>query len=232
VPFAIPAIIAAGGAIGGSLLSSHARKSAEARARNSPEAQAQSQLLQQQAGYGREAGDVAGRLLPTYEQGVNYLGDYWKNILGPDNHAALQAIAPLVRARESQTAGLLKSADFLPRGGASSDTYTKLYDDQSSDILDLLGNERTNARSNYGQLIGDVGARSAGLLSSASGSASSAASGYGSLLGTISGAGERAAAGTASSIGDFGRALGPLLIELMRRSRGSGSSGSGNDSWG
>jgi len=227
LPF-LPAIIGAGGSIASSALSSRSQRQAEERARNSPEAQAQTRLLNQQATYGRQAGDVAGRLLPTYEEGVSFLSDHWRKLLGEDNAEAFKAIAPLIRARQSQTGALLRSADFMPRGGGRGETYARMYDDEGADILDMLGTERRDARSSYAQLIGDVGARGSGLLQSASGSTGAAASGFSSLLGVTSGAGAAAGQRSAQTFGNLGASLGPLFIDIIRGMQGNRGSGSGS----
>lgn len=222
MPFAavLPAIIAAGASVGGGIISSKmsasAQKKAQEAAQNSPDAVAQRNLISQQAGYGKQAGDLAGALFPTYTDGVKYLGDYFKNFLGEDSDAAMRAAAPLLRLRKNQTAGLLRAQDFAPRGGGRGESLFNLYSDEAGDTYDILANERANARAGFEGLVGDVGARASGLLGEASGAAGSGASLLGQRVNQQFSAGQTAAARSDANVRDIGSGLGSLLIDLMR----------------
>ncbi len=224
MPF-IPAVIGAaligtGGSIASGIIGSKAQKNATKAMLESPLTQEQTRLARQQADYGKQAGDLAGRLLPQYEEGTNYLADYFKKFLGPDIGPAMEAASPLINARKRQTAGLVRSLDFAPRGGGRGESLFNLYSNESSDIFNLLNTERQNARQGYAGLIGDIGARGSGLLGAASGSSGSAASTLGLIQANAQQAGRVAGANVANTAGSIGAALGPLLVEWIKSSRG------------
>jgi hypothetical protein len=223
MPF-IPAVIGAsligaGGGIASGLIGAHAQSKAQKALLNSPLTQEQLALTRQQAGYGRQAGDLAGRLFPQYEEGVNYFQNYFKNFLGGDNDAAMQAAAPLLRLRKNQTQGLFRAQDFAPRGGGRGESLFNLRSNENSDIYDIISNERTNARTGYMGLVGDVGTRAQGLLGSAAGTTGAAASTLGLIQGNALQAGRDASENVGNAAGAIGSALGPLLVEWIRSSR-------------
>lgn len=224
MPFAaiLPAVIGAAGSIGGAALSSRAARRAQERAENSPLALAQRAQIEQQAQYGREAGDYARRLLPRYEQGVDSLSKYYLDLLGDDNTAALKAITPLVGARKDATRAALQTASYMPRGGGRGAELGRIYDSEQTDIWNLLASSRNDARANYSALIGDVGSRGQGLLGTAAGVAGSAANGYGSLVDRSLRAGEAARASTSQMTGQLGSALAPFLLQLLTGGGGGG----------
>jgi hypothetical protein len=222
VPWAaiIPAIAGLGGSLISSKMSSSAQKKAQEQAANSPDAIAQRNLINQQAGYGKQAGDIAGRLFPTYEAGVKELGDYFKSFLGEDHDAAMRSAAPLIRLRKGQTQGLLRGQDFAPRGGGRGEGLFNLYSDEQGDIYDTVAGERSSARQGFSQLIGDVGGRAQGLLASATGATGSSASLLGTVIDRNTAVGERASDRMNAQVGDIASGLGSLLIDLLRKKGG------------
>lgn len=220
MPLAIigAAAIGAGGAIGASALSAHAQSSAQKAAQTSPLALAQKAAIDQQTAYGKQAGDAGTALLPKYTAGVDYLSEYWKSVMSPDNSEALKAIAPLVQARKSMTAGNLNSLSFAPRGGGYGEAISGIYDSQNRDILNALAGERTNARSGFAQLTGDVGARATSLIGTGAGASGSSASALGSMNQTALNQGNLASANSTNTTNGFADALAPLLHSLIFKS--------------
>lgn len=209
------AVIGAGGSIGSSALASHAQSSAQKKAEQSPLALAQKAQIDQQSAYGKSAGDAGMALLPKYTAGVDYLSDYWKSVLSDNNSEAMKAIAPLVQARKSMTAGNLRSLSFAPRGGGYGEAVSGVYDSQNRDILNLLAGERTNARTSFANLTGDVGARAAGLIGTGAGASGSSASLLGSMADRSLNAGNAAAASSANTTAGIADALSPLIYNMI-----------------
>ena len=149
------------------------------------------------------------------------MADYWKSVLSDSNSEAMKAIAPLVQARKSMTAGNLRSFSFAPRGGGYGEAVTGAYDSQNRDILNLLAGERANARTNYAQLTGDVGARAAGLIGAGAGASGSAASLLGSMADRSLAAGDRAAASSANTTAGIADALSPLIHAMIFKPKGT-----------
>jgi hypothetical protein len=224
VPF-IP-LIAAGVGIGGSIasskISSNAQKNAIQAAQVDPNAVAQRQQIEQQTAYGKQMGEIAGKLEPQYESGVNYFTDYFKKLLSDDNSTALSAISPLVRARKNQTAASLKSLDFMPRGGGTNEAISKIYDNEHSDILDLLAKTRESGRGDFMSLIGDEGSRAQNYLSGAAGTAGNAASLLGTAASRNIAVGQQAAQNSSQNSYSIGQAIGPLLLEIMNMGKNGG----------
>lgn len=211
----IPAIIGAGGAVASSVIGGRAARNAQQQAQNDPLAIAQRQAIEQQSMYGREMGDLARQLFPKYIEGTDYLSKYWRSILDPNNANALNAIAPLVQARRGQTQALLRNLDFAPRGGGTGAAMMDIYGSESRDILNALAGERTNARTGYAQLVGDIGARGQGLYSGAAGATSNAASLLGTMADRSQAAAEAARARASGTIGSLADALSPLLYSIL-----------------
>lgn len=220
----LPAVISAGGGIASSLISSKSQRDAQKRAQSDPSAILQRQQIQQQTAYGAEMGDVARRLLPQYETGVKNLSDYYRQILGGDNSAAMQALSPLIRARKNATASQISNADYLPRGGGRGAEMMRVYDDEAADIFDLIAGERRNARDAYSQILGDVGSRAANYYNGAAGVSGNAASLLGTIVDRNLNAGNAAAARSGETARGLGSALGPLMVEIFRGVRGGSSS--------
>lgn len=216
------AVIGAGGALGSSAISAKAQRDAQKKAETSPLALAQKAAIDSQTAYGKQAGDIATGLFPKYTEGVDYLSGYWKSIMSDNNADALKAIAPLVQARKSMTAGQLRSLSFAPRGGGYGEAMTGIYDSQNRDILNALAGERASARTGFAQLTGDVGSRAQGLLGTAAGVSANTASQLGQMNSTSLQAGINAgqqAGQTATGLAD---ALGPLLHSLIFKPTANG----------
>jgi hypothetical protein len=212
----IPAVVSAVGSVASSLIGAKSAKDAQKRAMNDPLAIAQREQITQQTQYGREMADLARKLFPKYESGINELTDFYKSVLGDDNGVALEAIAPLVRNRKMQTQAALNRADFMPRGGGRNSEIGRLYDTEASDLYDLLTTQRNTARNNYASLIGDIGARGQGLYGQASQNATNAASLLGMQADRSIQAGEAARARTGQLVQGIGQAISPLLVDLIR----------------
>lgn len=218
----IAAVIGAGATLGASALSSKAQSNAQKKAEQSPLALAQKAAIDQQSAYGKTAGDAGSSLLPKYTAGVDYLSNYWKSVLSDDNSEAMKAIAPLVQARKALTGGELRSLSFAPRGGGYGEAVSGIYDSQNRDILNALSGERTNARTSYAGLVGDVGARSADLLRAGAGASGSSASLLGSMADRSLAAGASASARAGNTITGLADALSPLLFNMIFKNNSSG----------
>jgi hypothetical protein len=209
------AVIGAGGALGSGAISSKAQKDAQKKAETSPLALAQKAAIDQQSAYGKTAGDAGTSLLPKYTAGVDYLSNYWKSVMSDNNSEAMKAIAPLVQARKSMTSGTLRSLDFAPRGGGYGEAVSGVYDSQNRDILNLLAGERTNARSGFASLTGDVGARATNLLGTGAGAAGSSASLLGSMADRSLQAGQIAGQQSSATTAGLADALSPLIYHMI-----------------
>jgi hypothetical protein len=223
----IPAVISAGGGIASGIIGSKAQKAAEERARNSPEAIAQREAIAQQQRYGAQAGAYGTDFLDKYKTGTNEQIGWLHKLLSDDNTEALKVIAPEVRAVKQGYSSNLRSAEFKPRGGGTGESMYNLQGQQNADILSLLQGERNTGRQNLMQLLGDVGARGQGLLGSASGSATNAAS----LLGTIADrnalVGQVAGQRASQTVSDAGNSL-AVFLQLMRMGQNNNGGGGGN----
>jgi hypothetical protein len=207
--------VAAGGAVVASKISSNAQKNAQKAAEQSPLALAQKAAIDQQTAYGKTAGDAGTALMPQYTQGVNYLSDYWKSVLNPDNAEALKSIAPLVQASKASTTANLAALSNTARGGGYGQAVSGIYDSQNRNILNQLAGARTDARNQYGALVSDVGNKATSLLGQASGSAGSAASALGSMNVTGLQAGQLAGQQAGNTVNGVADALAPLLKGLI-----------------
>lgn len=192
-------------------LSSNAQKAAEERARNNPDAIAQRSVIEQLTRYGKEAGDEFDILNPKYLEGVNFLSDFWKKILGDDNAAALDALAPQVNARKAQTQANLRLLDFAPRGGGSNEQTANIYSTEYADILDMLANARNDSQSGFMQLTGDIGDRAGKYHETAYKSAASAASLYGRMAENAQAAGQQAGARAGQTAYAVGQSIASIL---------------------
>jgi hypothetical protein len=163
-------------------LGNKAKKDEIKAAQNDPSAIAQRQLIQQLSQYGAQAGGYGTDFLNRYKGEADQQFDWLHKLLSDDNSEALKQIAPDVRARQNQTQAMLQRADMMPRGGGKYATVANIYQNQDADILSLLTNARNAGRQNLFQLMGDMGSRGQGLLSSASGSTGNAASMLGSIV--------------------------------------------------
>lgn len=222
---ALPFIIGAGGGIASSVISSRAAKSAQQSAQNDPLAIAQRQAIEQQSMYGKEMGDFARVLMPKYIEGTDYLANYWRSVLDPNNSEALKAIAPTVQARRGQTQSLLRNLDFAPRGGGYGAALTDIYSSESRDILNALSGERTNARTNLAALYGDEGSRATNLFSSAAGTTSNAASLLGAMADRSQAAAEQARARAGNTVAGLADALSPLIYSILFKKDKAGTTG-------
>lgn len=219
-PLVLASIIGAGGGIASSVIGSKAAKNAQKAAQNDPLAIAQRQAIEQQSAYGREMGDFARGLMPKYIEGTDYLSKYWRSVMGDNNAEALKAIAPIVQARKGQTQSLLRNLDFAPRGGGYGAAMTDLYSSESRDILNALSGERTNARTGYASLVGDIGSRATNLYGGAAGTTANAASLLGSMADRSQAAAEAARARASNTVGGLADALSPLIYSILFKKTG------------
>lgn len=214
-PIIIASMIGAGGGIASSVIGSKSAKNAQKAAQNDPLAIAQRQAIEQQSMYGREMGDFARTMMPKYIEGTDYLANYWRSVLDPNNQNALKAISPLVQARKGQTQGLLRNLEFAPRGGGMGERMFDLYGSESRDILNMLSGERTGARTNLAALYGDIGSRATNLYGSAAGTSANAASLLGSMADRSMAAQEAARARAGNTVAGLADALSPLIYSIL-----------------
>lgn len=123
------------------------------------------------------------------------------------------------------TGGELRSLGFAPRGGGYGEAVSGIYDSQNRDILNALSSERTNARSSYASLVGDVGARATDLLKTGAGAAGSSASLLGSMADRSLTAQELARQRSAATTSGLADALSPLLFNMIFKDKGTSKGG-------
>lgn len=151
-------------------------------------ARSQTQLVDLLRGQSERSWQTGSALLPDATDNWDDYESLLKGLLGMgggEGGATMESmryLGPAVTERKRQTQGLLRQADFAPRGGGRGESLFNLYSDEARDIGGLLANLRLHA---LGELpkVGDRRANLGTSLISGSSSAGAQAGGInGGLL--------------------------------------------------
>jgi hypothetical protein len=180
VPFllpALPAIIGAGGAIGGALLSGPSKQQKQTLT-------GQQQLDQQLTENAKQGSQLATQFSSMATPALNNAMNYWSTLLNGDRTAMSSVLGPEVSQIGQGIANATNTtSQFAPRGGARTTALAGLPFQQASTVGNLYSTLRPAAAS----AVGEVGLSTAGLASSFLGNSTSAAgTGANSYLGLVS----------------------------------------------
>ncbi len=197
----IPAIIGAGGAIGGGLL---ARSAAKKSAR-----QLDPLIAQQKEAAGFALGEAKQTLTGARETLAGPL-DFWKTILGGDRQEMLSALAPEVNTIVSQYDTARRNiTNLAPRGGGRSAIQAESRFEEANVIQRLLQESRRRAATEVSAIGGQLTALGAAELGAATGTTTNLIN---SLL-----AKREQDIGTSSSIGaGIGDILGQIIGAILK----------------
>lgn len=208
---AVPALVMAGGAIGGSLLGN---KTAKDVAAGTPQQQAlmtsQTKLADQTASQGQQEFSTA---MPAIK---NTLG-YYQTLLNGNRSARMAAISPEAQDTGAAYGGADTAIKSGPlRGGERDQALAANATARSGAIARLVTGVRPGAAAAISGTAGN-------LLGTAGGSNATAGSIYGNLSGTAGQQQQRGLNAGQQTSGNFGA----LLANLLNQYKGGGSSSSG-----
>lgn len=172
----LPAIIGAGGAIGGALLSRPS--GAQNRAMNAQSAlDAQmAQNAQQEAQLG---GQWAGMATPALQNSLNY----WQTLLSGDRTAMSQALGPEIQQySQGQQNALTNMSQFAPRSGARATMIGEMPFQSAQTIGNMFASLRPQAAQQVGALGSTLGSMATSAYGGSNAGAQGAANNYMSLV--------------------------------------------------
>lgn len=170
---------------------------------------------------------------------INPAANYWSSILSGDRNTMTQALSPeITQLTSGNTAAINNANQFMPRGGARSQTLANVPFTQAQQIGNLFATLRPQAATALGQLGTTEGSIGSGLLSSGLFGLTGAGGGAGatgaSLIGGTQNA-TNAAFGRGSAIGggitNLASSL-PWSTWFPPKSTASPSGGGGGAGWG
>ncbi|MBZ5513894.1 MAG: hypothetical protein LAN62_03435 [Acidobacteriia bacterium] len=209
---AIPAIIGAGGAIAGGLLSRGGGGSKATEAGLT----AESELAKTETEAQKFGTEAAKGLLPQAEGALGKAGQYYSGLLGGDRQKMLEAVGPEVNTILSQYDTAKRAAsEFTPRGGGRTAELAELPFKYSGEITSLLQGVRPKAAAGMERLGAEYGSLASSLLARDTGAGNA-------LLNYALGLrGQNIDVGT-----QIGGSLGALIYQLLNKTGSASSSGS------